>query len=382
MNDLPFGNAESHNPTLEIREIPNKRRYWFVRTFGGILFEYYYSSKKVGILGNDVPLALIKNAIHDNVTFSSLQNYIFTNIYPDNTGEATKLANQLIDFYHHVKVDDIVMMPSVDSNYIAFGRVKSVMKERDKPFGKFMYKESQFDYPTKYHDVEWLTIKKKRDVLGDMRPLFSTYMGITNADKYGEFIESSISTFFTKEEYYYFSMFVDLNEDEELNAFELQRYLEAVTKLYKHYCVANDIDDNEELYLKIKIQSQGNNILKWLKTAGGIGVAGIFLMSIVGSDPELKYSESEGFDGNLKGNFFKNITTAYDDISKTNRENEEKDIELESKRIDLLAKKRDLGLLTPEEIKKYQIQLKDSADTLNLRNIESKSVEIADVVGD
>lgn len=382
MNDLSFGNEENQNEALEIREIPNKRRYWFVRTFGGALFEYYYSSKKVGILGNDVPLVLIKNAPHDNVTFSSLQNYIFTNIYPENTGEATKLANQLIDFYHHVKVDDIVMMPSVDSDFIAFGRVTSKMKERDKPFGTFMYKETQYDYPTKYHEIEWLTIKRKRDVLGDMRPLFSTYMGITNADKYGEFIESSISTFFTKEEYYYFSMFVDLNDDEELNAFELHRYLEAVIKLYKHYCVANDIEDNEELYLKIKIQSQGNNILKWLKTAGGIGIASMLAMSITGTDPEVKYSSEEGFVGNMKGNFFKNLTTAYDDVSKTNRENKKKDIELESMQIDLIDKKRKLGLLTPEEIEKYQIQLKDSADALNLKNIESKNIKISDVIGD
>jgi len=382
MNDLPFGNEENQDEALLIREIPNKRRYWFVRTFGGALFEYYYSSKKVGILGNDVPLALIKNAPHDNVTFSSLQNYIFTNIYPENTGEATKLANQLIDFYHHMKVDDIVMMPSVDSDFIAFGRVTSQMKEREKPFGTFMYKETQYDYPTKYHEIEWLTIKRKRDVLGDMRPLFSTYMGITNADKYGEFIESSISTFFTKEEYYYFSMFVDLNDDEELNAFELHRYLEAITKLYKHYCIANDIEENEELYLKIKIQSQGNNILKWLKTAGGIGIASMLAMSITGTDPEVKYSSDEGFVGNMKGNFFKNLTTAYDDVSKTNRENKKKDIEIESMQIDLIDKKRKLGLLTPEEIEKYQIQLKDSAEALNLKNIESKNIKISDVLGD
>lgn len=380
MTELTFGNGENQN--IEIREIPIKRRYWFVRTFGGKLFEYYYSSKKVGILGNDVPQSLIKNAPHDDVTFSALQNYVFKNIYPDNTSEATKLANQLIDFYHHVKEDDIVMMPSADSDYIAFGRITSGMKERDKPYGKFKYKDNEYDYPTKYHEVEWLTIKRKRDVLGDMRPLFTTYLGITNADKYGEFIESSISTFFTREEYYYFSMFVDLNDDEELNAFELHRYLEAITKLYKHYCAENDIEENEELYLKIKIQSQGNNILKWLRNAGGVGLATMFAMSITGSDPEVKYNSKEGFIGNMKGNLFKNITTAYDDISKTRRENEEKDIDLENKRIDLIDKKRKLGLLTPEEIEKYQIQLRDSADALNLRNIESKNIKISDVIDD
>lgn len=370
---LPFEISEN------IREIPSTRRYWFVRTFGGKLFEYYYASKTVGLLANDVPLEMIKNAPHDNVTFSTLKSHIERNMYRDNPGEATKLANQLVDFYHNMKVDDIVMMPTGNSDFIAFGRVTSNIKERKKSQGTFDYKDTVLQYPTKYHEIEWLTIKRKSDILGDFRPLLSSQSGLTNANKYGEFVESNISSFFEKDEYYYFSLFVDLNNDQELNAFDLFRYLEAVTKLYKHYCAANDIEYNEDLFLKIKIQSQGSNIWKWVKTAGAVGIVGILGMSVFGSDPTLEHGPN-GTVASLKGNVFQNITNAYRDVTKTNRDNEAQDIENENKRIDLIAKKRALGLLTKEEIDKYQIQLIDSTEALKLKNVESKAVKIADVI--
>jgi|GEM_PF-2931119 len=362
-----------------IREIPTKRRYWFVRTFGGKLFDYYYDTKKVGIGGNSVPINLIKNAPHDDVTFNSLNSYILSNIFPDKPGEATKLSNQLIDFYHKINIDDIVLMPSENSNYIAFGKITSPIKKIDTPREKFFHNDKLEEYPNKFREVEWLKIMNKSDVIGDLRAMFSSHMGLTNIDQYSEFIEGNLSTFFVKEDFYYSSLFVDLNEDDELNAFDLQRYLESITKLYTHFCIANGIDENEELFLKIKIQSQGSNIWKWMKNAGSFGIAGIIGMAIVGSDPTLKINGEDGFEASLKGNLFQNISGIYKDFVETNLDEEEKKIKIENDKIDLLDKKKKLGFLTPEEIEKYSIQLVDSAKALQIRSVESKGVDIEEL---
>lgn len=258
---ISINNPEENAPTLNI--VPDGRRYWFVRTFGGNLFDYYYETGKVGILGNSVPVEYIKNAKHNAATFSTLQNYIHENIYTDNSAESTKLANQLVDFYHHVKKDDIVLMPSENSDYIAFGVVTSGFSEKKQVnTDTFRHRDKNIPYPTKTRKVKWLKIMRKHEVVGDLRNLLISQMGLTKADNYANFIESNLSTFFVKNNDYYSTLCVDLNEEEELNAFELYRYLEALTKLYEDYCVRNDIPYNEDLFLKIKVQSPGNLIWK------------------------------------------------------------------------------------------------------------------------
>jgi len=378
-DDFPF-DKKINNFSETIRTIPSERRYWFVRTFGGELFEDYYVMKRIGLLANNVPLDMIKLAHNNPSAYKTLQNFINYNIFPDNASEATKLANQLVDFYHKVKIDDIIMMPSSDSNYIAFGKVISGIKETSKTNRTFTYKGDTLQFPTKYHEVEWITIKAKSDLIGDIKPLMSSHSGLTNADKYSEPIESNISSLFEKEDYYYFSLFVDLNENQELNAFELSRYLEAVTKLYKHYCIVNDIEENEDLFLKIKIQSPGSSVWKWSKPALIAGVSIIATMGFFADGGEISYNKEGELSIKTTGNIFKNITNTYASISNTDNENEDKKLERKRKEFELLKDKKEAGLLTKEEVEKYHIQLRDSSEALQLKEVESKSVNIAEAV--
>src|SRR5690606_23642818 len=301
------GDIRSNDNSIEqidvptINFIPQGRRYWFVRTFGGALFDYYYDTGKVGILGNTVPIEYIKNAPHNAATFGSLQGYIHENMYPENTGEATKLANQLVDFYHNMKVNDIVLMPSENSDYIAFGLVTSGFKERERlRSDTFRHREKELPYPTKTRTVKWLKIMRKHEVVGDLRNLLISQMGLTKADNYAEFIESNLATFFVKDNSYYSTLCVDLNEEQELNAFDLYRYLEALTRLYEDFCYRNNIPYNEALFLKIKVQSPGNFIWKIVEEAGKkagtvgkgivkgagaasfIGLSGLIALSVTG----------------------------------------------------------------------------------------------------
>ena len=383
---------------IEIREIPKNRKYWFVRTFGGKLFDYYYEKNRIGISGNSVPVPLVKIAKHDEVAFSSLQNNILQNIFPEKPGEATKLANQLIDFYHNMKEGDIVLMPSENSDFIAFGEVTSEMKLlASSSRTTFYHNDKLEEYPQKIRSVKWLKIMAKRDVVGDLRNLFSTHMGLTNADQYADFIEGNLSTFFLKDDQYFSTLCIDLNEDQDLNAFELFRYLEALTKLYEDVCISNGIEYNEELYLKIKVQSPGNLILKVknsAKTTGGkvaiavsgtliIGFLGMVALSVSGSDPKVELSQkadgSIDFTAGVKGNIFDNIQNAKDREQKRESKRIEDSLAHEDKKFEQYLKRKEHGALTAEDRAKYGNQMIDSAKALNMSSIESKAVKKEDI---
>lgn len=407
--EVPSNNNSTETidaPTINV--IPEGRRYWFVRTFGGALFDYYYDTGKVGILGNTVPIEYIKNAPHDVTTFSSLQGYVHENMYPENTGEATKLANQLVDFYHNMKVDDIVLMPSANSNYIAFGLVTSGFKEREQiRSDTFLHRDKELPYPTKTREVKWLKIMRKHEVVGDLRNLLISQMGLTKADNYADFIESNLSTFFVKDDTYYSTLCIDLNEEEELNAFDLYRYLEALTTLYEDYCHRNNIPYNEDLFLKIKVQSPGNliwkikdvvdyagtkagKIGKSLAIAGLGAIAGgfttIIMMSIVGSDPNLEMEKnSDGtykISAGIKGNLFENIENAKDRQQARKTKETLDSLEIEEKKLNQYLKRRANGVLTEEDRRKYETQLIDSAIALNITTVESKAVDRKEMIAD
>jgi len=372
---------ESASTEISIRQVPSKRRYWFVRTFGGQLFEYYYDREKIGISGNTVPMEYIKNAKYDSSTFSTLQSFISKNII-EIQSEATKLANQLVSFYHEMQIGDIVMIPSEDSDYIAFGEVVSDIKV-EKSGAILIHNERKEPYPEKIRKVRWLKIMDKFDVVGDMRPLFSSHLGLTNADKYSDFIESNISTFFLKDDHYFSTLYIDLNNDQELNAFELQRYLEALTKLYKNFCLENGIEENEELYIKIKVQSPGSLILKWSAIGIGISFIGMIAMSVIGVDPQVKIkgNPKEGFEfsASVKGNFLNNIADSKKKEQEIENQRVKDSLDIEDRKLDQKIKRKQHGLLTAEEVELYKKQMVDSASRLKMSTVESKEVSLQDV---
>lgn len=387
-------------PTINF--IPEGRRYWFVRTFGGALFDYYYDTGKVGILGNAVPVEYIKNAPHNAATFSTLQGYIHENMYPENTGEATKLANQLVDFYHNMKVDDIVLMPSANSDYIAFGLVTSGYKEKEQVRSDtFVHRDKELPYPTKTREVKWLKIMRKHEVVGDLRNLLISQMGLTKADNYADFIESNLSTFFVKDDTYYSTLCIDLNEEEELNAFDLYRYLEALTMLYEDYCYRNNIPYNEALFLKIKVQSPGNfiwkiveetskkagdigkKIIKGAGAASFIGLSGLIVLSVTGSDPNIELTKNQDgsydFKAGIKGNIWENFQNAKDQEQVRSTKHKHDSLDIEDRKFEQYLKRKAHGALTEEDRKKYESQLVDSAKALNITTVESKAVSKKEV---
>ncbi|WP_398453293.1 hypothetical protein AB3466_17735 [Sphingobacterium thalpophilum] len=344
----------------EARNVPTDRKYWFIRTFGGQLFNYFYEREKVGIIGNSVPLDYIKNGRYDNATFTTLQQFIFNNEVQENQSEATKLANQLLRFYHDVKIGDVVMMPSADSNYIAIGLIDSDIKI-EKTTGTVRHNDKDESYPEKIRKVKWQKILPKNEVVGDLRSLFSSRLGLTNADKYGDFIESNLSSVFIKDEMTYGTFYI--NQDENINAFELKRFLDAITTLYTELCKENGYDVDEELYIKIKVQSKGSAIL----IGGCVGAitAIIVYLGLFSNNLELKAKAASVLDIDIK--YDGNALDAY------NRYKSE-DADIDYKK-DSLARKSELEQLRH----KIDVQLlQDSLNKIQNNTLKTAVKELAD----
>ena len=83
----------------------------------------------------------------------------------------------------------------------------------------------------------------------------SSQQGISEAKDYGDKIESGISSMFIRGDF--MRLVINIKQDEDINAYELNRFLTSVTFFYDEFCDELGIERNEELFIKIKLQSPG-----------------------------------------------------------------------------------------------------------------------------
>ncbi|WP_353183532.1 hypothetical protein [Parapedobacter lycopersici] len=259
-----------------VRIISPSRKYWFVRTYSGRLFDDFLERKYIGIGYNQVPYNYIKGAkTRKSAMYKELHSFLL-NTEKLILSEATKWANQLVNFEHKVNIDDIVIIPREGSWELAIGEVVGDTYLVDDK-GTFRFEDGYESYPQKRKKIKWLKVLRRKDFLGDISNIFSSHQAISNISQYGDIIEGNISSVFIRDDYSFFN--IRINQDEEINAFELNRLLSSITFFYKEVCNELEIENNEDLTIKIKVQSKGGIAFKGIAIGGLLAIAGIFAMS-------------------------------------------------------------------------------------------------------
>ena len=259
-----------------IPTIDENKQYWFIRTYSGEIFRDYYENNYVGLGVNTIPQSLIKSADYSNPsTLKNLHTFIDKNTSYKN-GAATKIARELISFEHEVKIGDTVVIPSRNSYELAIGTVESDVYLVDIK-GTFAFRNQREPYPEKRRRIKWEKIVLRESLNGDLRGLTSSHHGLTKANNYADIIEGTIDSLYIKKEHAYFTL--KINQDEDINAFVLNRFLTGLTYFYQEYCSESGLAVDEELMIKIKLQSRGKVAMRALGIAGLLGVATMVALS-------------------------------------------------------------------------------------------------------
>ncbi|NEM97199.1 hypothetical protein [Pontibacter burrus] len=260
----------------DVRAVDPNRDYWFIRSYGGELFDTFFNNSFVGLGLNNVPYKLILDSADPKKdAFKDLQRFIDNNT-EYTKGEATKWANQLLNFEYGVKINDIVITPSRNSDILAIGIVES-NTYLDKNPGAFKFNGRYEALPEKRKKVNWIKTFKKEVLQAEIRGLLSSHQAVTNARSYSEIIEGNLSSVYIKGERIYLT--IQINQDEDINAFELNRFLSSLTFFYDEFCKENGFKNNEDLYIKIKLQSRGKMALQAGAIGAIMGIAGLMVLS-------------------------------------------------------------------------------------------------------
>ncbi len=295
----------------EIENIPvinEDKRYWFIRTYGGETFENYYDNKYVGLGINNVPVNLIKDArviVKSPASFTEEDNAYeiledtkgndvmenrsaFIRLWEhinQNTsyhfGEATKAAVQLVNFENNIKIGDTVIIPSKNSSQIAIGTIESDVFSVRTP-ATFYFKNETHQYPIRRRRVKWERLIDKKDLQGDFRGITSR-QGLTNIDYFKDIIDGTSKGLYIRNAHAYLTL--KINQDQEINAFVLNRFLSGLTYFYQEFCKESGREIDENLTIKIRLQSKGKmGIIGTIV----VGVAGISGMLHLGNRPDVR----------------------------------------------------------------------------------------------
>lgn len=257
--------------------IDSDKQYWFIRTYSGAIFEDYYNDGYVGLGMNNVPQRLIKQASpEDPTTMTALRNFIHGNTSHKSKPSASKAANDLISFEHEMKIGDMVIVPSKHSAQLAIGIVESDVYLVENT-GTFTFRNQPERYPEKRRRIKWQRVIRRSDLNGDLRGLISSWYGITNANRYRDIFESTVDSLYVRNDHAYFTIKID--QDEDINAFVLSRFLDGLTYFYTEFCKESGIEVNEDFTIKIKLQSKGSVALKAAVIGGVVGIAGLIVLS-------------------------------------------------------------------------------------------------------
>lgn len=301
----------------EIDKIPDisSRKYWFVRSYHGNLYKNFIEHGYIGMGLNQVPMSLIGSAQRKD-----LSNYILKNTKFQRKQSATLWANQLILFVEHMREGDLVITPSEDSNDWQIGKIVSGVYLVKQP-GTFNHQGNVEEYPEKRRMVEWIRELTTEEMKSDLRGVV-TRLAITNLTPYGHIVEGFVSSVFKKGNEAY--LVVKVDQDDNINAFVLSRFLNELTYFYQFFCKESGIQENEELYIKIKLQSKGK---MWLIGTAIVGMAGLgFVIFSDGINIHVKLPN--GVDIEIEGAGIPKSITNYKDAEQ-NREQKKLDSELE-----------------------------------------------------
>ena len=178
------------------------------------------------------------------------------------------------------------MIPNKDSDYYQIGIIKSDIYSVNNDKRTFEHDNKNIRFPEKRRKVEWIQVITKEELRNDLGGALGIRASISKINHISEKIEGFISDIFIKEDQMH--VVINIDQDEDINAFEFNRFLNDLIYFYKEFLNENDLAEDEQLFIKIKLQSPGKLVLKTIKYSAAIGLAYI-----------VAFSNSNEFEGDI-----------------------------------------------------------------------------------
>lgn len=355
---------------LNIKIMDSTVRFWIVRTKGGCFYKEFINKKFIALAWNTIDsnellkLKTLKNKKRIAKEREKLENNIKTN-YPKDK-EVTQSLNKCIRFFCEMKEGDIVMIPSAKSKDISFAVVGKYYENNDCTYNKEIEIIDRIDSNNDYGIEVKCPYKKRREITLiktiegvklniHLREALASYHGLSNIDKYSDFVLGSIYNIYLWENRV--NIVFNVEKKDEVGALEFSQFIQNSTK------ILSLLDDNIKVLTRSNVNCPGELILV-VKACDNI-IANLASPKLYWKILLIWFAIGNGKIGKFEFPSLPNIIMELGEHN-SKMESEKLDRELKKKQIE----KEDIEV--KEEQKKLQIldlyynSIKESADKLEI----------------
>lgn len=289
-----------------IPSIPLEKKYWLVRTQGGILYETFRENGIIALEHDEVPLSFINDIRSsygtDHTKLSSAIKNKVVAVHESRVGidlgsdeeldvrKAGLIASQISKFVFDIKKGDVVIIPSSGSDYISFGIVKESF------IGKFSSEEER--------RIDTDAILKKRVTWIEDIPrihldpliyrMFTAHQALNDVGPYANAIERSLSDFFILDDEAH--IIINVQASKEIPAQHLFGLGSEILRLVEGFSALHNLDlDTSQIQVTMNLNSPGKIDLKSIFKRTTV-VTGLILACFGGG-----YETKDGTTINTKG---------------------------------------------------------------------------------
>jgi restriction system protein len=243
----------------EIAEIPKKRSYWLVRTQAGEYYSTFLKNRFVAIEHEKIGLGEInkifeKNKQNKKGSLEDLKKLSKEKYPEDRYG---LIASQIMNFVVELKKDDVVIIPSYNSEIIAIGEiVSSAIPELTAQ----QLADTECTY-RKRKRVKWIKQIWRDELDPFLYRMLQAHQAINNISHYGDIVERTVGNFYIRNSEA--NLVLQVNEQFNINAKQLFGLGYNLLDYSQDFFDSLNLDlSTEDIQVKITLNSKGKIQLK------------------------------------------------------------------------------------------------------------------------
>ena len=268
----------------KVENFNSDRRYWFIRTDYGKHFEVFYKGEYIAIGWDYLTLDELKTKAESEIKEKIAQNEELDVSIAIQKGKVTSINNKIKTFLS-LKQGDIIIVPSRNSDRLAFGEI---VDENSYEANEALEMGDYF----KRRKVKWIDLKS----IYELDPIFfqlkANQHSISRIDRYAPYIDKVIGNLFIKGDKTHYVL--NFEKQEDINFRDLNDLMANIDELVTKINTEFNFDENlEDFYVKINLQSPGT--MELIKTAGKSLAVLAFFLSVIscGNDPKTETTNTE-----------------------------------------------------------------------------------------
>ena len=244
-------------------------KYWLVRTNKGDLFDEYINKGYISLGWDYLTLDELNGKNEEAIKTKIAKFEGFDSSKTIDKIKITSSYNKLITFLN-IKKNDVILIPSRNSDRIAFGKVDdgNIYEDDTKVEDGSYFKKRK---------VTWYEIKNIRDLNPVFYQIKSNQHSISSIDRFAPYVDRVMENLYIKDNTTHYVLNIQKNEN--INFEDLKILMDNINILVKNINDEFGFNENlDEFYIKINLNSKG--AIELIKAGKSLAVMA-YILSLV-----------------------------------------------------------------------------------------------------